>query len=260
PIPPTGYSALTYFADSLGTYVYDWDSLAWLRVPGTGGGGGGGGLATADNGLSVNPAGNVRLGGSSLLQNTIVGGGSSIGTPRNLTLGASNDWLNQFSVNAGGTTTEQGRLSVSNSGITLQMFRNPALGKLTSFSIPTLNPVSFTIDSLSTSATHNFLIYSDKIVGSIENVRYFTLSPDRTRFDCSPTSFDINGAPETAVLSSTAGSQIHFNVATPASPVITTQAAENFTISKPLGLMSSSGSLQIGGPDGLVTSLENTES
>src|SRR5690606_13824675 len=89
PIPPTGYSALTYFADSLGTYVYDWDSLAWLRVPGTGGGGGGGGLATADNGLSVNPAGNVRLGGSSLLQNTIVGGGSSIGTPRNLTLGAS---------------------------------------------------------------------------------------------------------------------------------------------------------------------------
>src|SRR5690606_35548053 len=61
PIPPTGYSALTYFADSLGTYVYDWDSLAWLRIPGTGGSGGG--LATADNGLTVNPTGNVRLGG-----------------------------------------------------------------------------------------------------------------------------------------------------------------------------------------------------
>src|SRR5690606_36153400 len=68
PIPPTGYSALTYFADSLGTYVYDWDSLAWLRIPGAGGGGSAG-LTTASNGLNVNPAGNVKLGGT-LTENT----------------------------------------------------------------------------------------------------------------------------------------------------------------------------------------------
>src|SRR5690606_40447009 len=70
----------------------------------------------------------------------------------------------------------------------------------------------------------------------------------------------LNQSTETATSSSSSGSQVNFNVATPASPLITTQAAENFTISKPQGLMSSSGSLQIGGPDGLVTSLENTES
>src|SRR5690606_34726165 len=63
PIPPAGYSALTYFADSLGTYVYDWDSLAWLRIPGAGGGGGGG-LTTASNMLSVAPGGNVISSGT----------------------------------------------------------------------------------------------------------------------------------------------------------------------------------------------------
>jgi len=77
PIPPSGYSALTYFADSLGTYVYDWDSLAWLRIPGAGGGGSAG-LTTASNGLNVNPAGNVKLGGTLTENTNIVGGGFTL--------------------------------------------------------------------------------------------------------------------------------------------------------------------------------------
>src|SRR5690606_36348572 len=92
PVPPSGYSALTYFADSLGTYVYDWDSLAWLRIPGTGsGGGGGGGLVTADNGLSVNPAGNVQLGGALLASTNITGTGT-----QNITFGTPANQLNSF--------------------------------------------------------------------------------------------------------------------------------------------------------------------
>src|SRR5690606_21534233 len=77
PIPPSGYSALTYFADSLGTYVYDWDSLAWLRIPGAGGGGSAG-LISASNGLNVNPAGNVKLGGTLTENTNIVGGGNTL--------------------------------------------------------------------------------------------------------------------------------------------------------------------------------------
>lgn len=93
PVPPSGYSALTYFADSLGTYVYDWDSLAWLRIPGAGSGGGGGGLMTADNGLSVNPAGNVRLGGALLASTDITGTGT-----QNLNFGTTTNRLNSFGV------------------------------------------------------------------------------------------------------------------------------------------------------------------
>src|SRR5690606_17497448 len=200
PIPPTGYSALTYFADSLGTYVYDWDSLAWLRVPGTGGGGGGvGGFTTADNGLTASSATNVQLGGPLIKNTTIPLGGFSY------TVGQFPDNVN-FSVNDASNTITA-NLSAGSSGALFSMTASNAV---------------FQHSGASGTAT-----------------------------------LTLNQSTETATISSSSGSQVNFNVATPASPLITTQAAENFTISKPQGLMSSSGSLQIGGPDGLVTSLEN---
>lgn len=230
PIPPTGYSALTYFADSLGTYVYDWDSLAWLRIPGTGGGGGGGGLVTADNGLIIDPAGNVRIGSTANPGN--ITDGILIAGP-NL-LFEMNETTDQIGLLQTGSLGQENLLQFTNAGTILSY----------------TDGVSFPHVRLTSQEARMRFSSSDII---FVNDNFATMLS-------SPTRFDVNGAPETAVVSSTAGSQIQFNVATPASPLITTEAADNFTISKPQGLMSSSGSLQIGGPDGLVTSLENTES
>ncbi|MCK9479765.1 MAG: hypothetical protein M0R40_09770 [Firmicutes bacterium] len=65
PIPPAGWSGITSANDSI--YGYFGNPPMWQVF---GGGGGGAGLTTADNGLTVNPAGNVRLGGTMLDNST----------------------------------------------------------------------------------------------------------------------------------------------------------------------------------------------
>lgn len=67
PTPPAGYSGITYFADSLGTYVYDRVALDWLRIPGAGGGGT---LTGAQNGVGLN--GTVVELGFPLIRNTSI--------------------------------------------------------------------------------------------------------------------------------------------------------------------------------------------
>lgn len=70
PTPPAGYSGITYFADSLGTYVYDPAAVSWLRIPGAGGGT----LTGAQNGVGLN--GTVVELGFPLIRNTNIAGGT----------------------------------------------------------------------------------------------------------------------------------------------------------------------------------------
>lgn len=187
PIPPTGYSALTYFADSLGTYVYDWDSLAWLRIPGAGSGGGGGGLVTADNALSVNPAGNVQLGGPLLASTNITGTGT-----QNLNFGTTTNPLNLFAVNTDNnislgrqeTTTLFNRLLIGQASSSFNVQFNASrkstytFGGVNAFFDVADNSEKVRLD-LRTSSNNEILLTSD----SSSVISRFRVLPDKIRLE-----------------------------------------------------------------------------
>lgn len=248
PIPPTGYSALTYFADSLGTYVYDWDSLAWLRIPGAGGGGGGGGgLVTADNGLNVNTPGNVRLGGPLSTYTTVSGGLFKIGDPSSQAwLFSNSSWAGDraFGIWAGDTLQalvdtlsalpSMKLVHHANSG-TSNLYMGDGITQALRLTVVPFVKSSIELglgsignySSISTnSLTGGLTMASDNDVRLVSRPWSPTLLTELK--------LDNNNA----VLSSSSGSQINFNVASPTNAIISTANQLTFNAGSTSGNLS----------------------
>jgi hypothetical protein len=168
PIPPAGYSGITYFGDSLGTYVYDPAALDWLRIPGAGGGG----LTGADNGNTV--VGTEVYQGGSLIQNTSINGGGF-----SYSMGGAANRVSAFNAFAGTTT----QANIQSNSTTLSLVHNNTTTSGTA--ILSLNQTSATPQALLQveGDPANLFLRRDAGGGVIENELSLSATASRLEFD-----------------------------------------------------------------------------